>query len=134
MVKQVSRTSLFAKNKKKTHTCTHKPDGGEQKRRRKQRYLLVAAAGGEAVAAGLDVDGEDLQSLVANPGRLLRNHLARQVDCTPLHSPETDAAMPRAGLKTLEIRRKTLAPAGRRGKSPLRRGRETREAWRGSGD
>jgi hypothetical protein len=38
-------------------------------------YLLVAASGGETETAGLDVDGEDLQALVANPARLLRNHL-----------------------------------------------------------
>jgi hypothetical protein len=57
----------------------------------KTGYLLVAAAGGEAVAAGLDVDGEDLQALVANPGRLLRDHLA---DRSPLHCPQSDGVMP----------------------------------------
>jgi len=43
--------------------------------RKHTRYLLVTTTGGEAEAAGLDVNGEDLQPLMANPGWLLGNHL-----------------------------------------------------------
>ena len=37
--------------------------------------LLVTTSRGEAEAAGLDVDGEDLQAVMANPAGLLRQHL-----------------------------------------------------------